>query len=68
MAFMDPRYFNQETAQFEMMRAQEQLIRDQYRAASLAQQQPSSQATQLGIVAQRPTTPAVDKTLLLLGD
>ena len=65
MAFMDPRYFNQETAQFEMMRAQEQLMLERHRAIGLAQ---TNAASQLGIIAQRPTTPAPDKTLLLLGD
>lgn len=66
MAFMDPRYFNQETAQYEMMRAQEQSMFERHRNIGLAQA--LSQAAQLGIVSQRPTTPAVDKTLLLLGD
>ena len=66
MAINHPQYYNPVTAQYEMMRAQEQLMRDQYNSMGLAQA--SSQAAQLGIVAQRPTTPAVDKTLLLLGD
>ena len=65
MAFIDPRYYNQETAQYEMMRAQNQLMREHYNSIGLAQA--SSQAAQLGMVAQQ-HTPTPLKTLLLLGD
>lgn len=65
MSFIEPRYYNQEAAEYEMMQAQRQSIKDQYHAMDLAQAQ---QAALLNILAQQSTTPTADKTLLLLGD